>query len=65
MEPDTRALLPSEDLAWQDLDHALLVVVVAPDYAVRLYAEDTRAYPAHAAMLRDLANRLDQAGEPA
>lgn len=50
---------PSQDLEWQDLDTALLVVVVSPRGETRLWAEDSTAYPAHAALLRALANRLD------
>lgn len=59
IRPDETGTYPSQDLEWQDLDTALLVLVVSPLGEVRMWAEDATAYPAHAAMLRSFANRLD------
>lgn len=56
-----RDIAPSEELHWTDLDEAVLLIVVAPDYSVRMYAEEAHTPAQHAAMLRDLADRLDPA----
>lgn len=50
---------PSQDLTWQELDAAMIVVVVDARGQISVWAEDHTAYPAHAAMLRSVANRLD------
>lgn len=55
---------PSDDLDWDDLDHALLVVVVNPLGHTRMWAEDSTGLIAHAALLRSLANRLDPPPSP-
>lgn len=55
---------PSQDLDWEDLDTALLVVVVAPTGEARMWCEDQTAAPAHAALLRGLADTLDPPAQP-
>lgn len=62
--PDELGTYPSEELTYEDLDHAMLVLVVNPLGEARLWAEDQTAYPAHAALLRSLANRLDPPPAP-
>jgi len=63
-QPDGAGHLPSEDLTWDDLDEALLVVIVAPDGEVRVWTEDGTAAPQHAAHLRAIANRIDPPTTP-
>lgn len=58
-EPEASGTFPSETLTWEELDAALLVVVVKDDGTVVAFTDDGYARPDHAAHLRTIANQID------